>query len=149
LLLTLGTVAPAPAADPLQAEGAKAKCKKAHKPGSKKGFCPATVYEVADGTQAADSKVRLSNAIVTAVAKSGETAWLGVKPGDAGYVGREYSGVELDLSNLSPTTLEVGDRVTVDGTVVGAPAGPRVVAASLSVGASGEEITPFEVGASS
>jgi hypothetical protein len=148
LLLALGSVVPASPADARKADEPKTKCKKPHKPGSKKGFCPATVYEIADGTQPAGAQVRVSQAIVTAVSKFGLAAWVAVKPGDTGYTGRDYSGLEVEVLGFSPIELAVGDRVTVDGTVVSSPTGNLLTAAALKVERSGESFDPYEVSAS-
>lgn len=148
LLLALGSVVPASPADARKTDEDKTKCKKPHKLGSKKGFCPATVYEIADGTKPADAQVRVSHAVVTAVSKFGIAAWVAVKPGDTGYTGRDYSGLEVEVAGFSPTGLAVGDRVTVDGTVVSSPTGNLLSAVALKIESNGEGFDPYEVSAS-
>ncbi len=144
-LVAVGCVASVPAAGAHGCHTAK-KCKKAHD-GTKERYCPATIYEVADGTLPADSRVRLSGAL-SAVAASGETAWLGTRPSDPGYSGPGYSGLEIDLAGLSPLpAMAVGDHVSVYGTVVVAPTGNRLAAAGLSAKASEGAFPPFEISA--
>jgi hypothetical protein len=107
------------------------------------GACAVTIYEVANGTVPAGVEVSLHNVIVSADASSGKTAWLAVKEGDAGYSGPNYSGLEVDLSGLSPApSLAVGDRVSVSGKVVDAASGNRLAVASAIVESSLGEVIP-------
>jgi hypothetical protein len=122
------------------------KCSKAHRgPVGKGRYRSATIYEVADSALPSGSKVRLS-AVVTAVAASSQTAWLGTMPADPGYLGPEYSGLEIDLSGLSPPpALAVGDRVSSYGTAVWDAAGNWLDLADLTVESAGESVSPLEV----
>jgi len=75
-------------------------------PGS--AACPATIYDVKDGSAAVGSHVAITNALVT-----GRTAtefFLQVKETDPGYLGPDFSGVYVyDPSN----TVAVGNRVSL------------------------------------
>jgi hypothetical protein len=110
------------------------------------GHCPATIYQVDRGELPADSKVALRNVLVTAAAQ-GDAIWVAVKPGDSGYEGRGFSGMEVDVSSL-PSTPAQGDRLTVEGTTATASAGPRLKADSVTIEAQGAEVfTPYAVSA--
>ncbi|HEY2333413.1 MAG TPA: thrombospondin type 3 repeat-containing protein [Solirubrobacterales bacterium] len=113
------------------------------------GACATTIYKITKGEVPDGAEVRLNNALVSAVASSGDTAWLAVKSGDAGYEGEDFSGLEVDLSGLSSVpTIKIGDRLTVDGTVVTAAAGNRLALTSLSVESSlGEVVVPVPISA--
>jgi hypothetical protein len=76
--------------------------------------CPATIYAINDGTFPSGTDVAVTDSMVTAV--SGTSAWIGVQPSDPEFDGFNHSGIEVDLSGISsPPTLNVGDRVNVEG----------------------------------
>ncbi|HEX3609304.1 MAG TPA: thrombospondin type 3 repeat-containing protein [Solirubrobacterales bacterium] len=105
------------------------------------GACATTIYKIAKSEVPGGAEVKLTNALISAVASSGGTAWLAVKSGDVGYEGEDFSGLEVDLSGLSSVpTIKIGNRVTVDGTVVTAATGNRFAVTSLSVESSLEEV---------
>lgn len=108
-------------------------------------FRPATVYEVAGGTARPGSKVHL-HGVLSAVATSGGRAWLAVAPSDPGYSGWEYSGLEIHLpSHPGLPKIDVGDRVSVDGTVTADGAGNWLGISGLKIDASGEPVEPLDV----
>ena len=82
-------------------------------------YCPATVYEVNDGSAPAGSAVCLADVLITGL--SGTTATLAVDPGDPGYLGAAGSTIGVDFSGLPPTP-SASHRVTVCGTVLVGPA---------------------------
>ena len=90
-------------------------CPNAANPGSL--ACPATIYQVKEGLVPNGSEVRISNAMVTAVAPGGGAVWVGVQPGDPVYNGPEFSGMEVDVSQISHPALAVGDRIDFQGSV--------------------------------
>jgi hypothetical protein len=143
LLLGLGCLAPLPAgAAPKHAPPAQ-NCPRQH-------IRVATIYEVADSTVGSGSRVRLGDAVLTAVSPSGLAAWIGAQPGDPGYAGPGYSGIEIDLSALRhPPPLAVGDLVRVQGTVTWDTAGNWVGAEALSVRSTGQSVDPVAVDAAS
>jgi hypothetical protein len=148
VLMALGCAATAPAASGKPNPPPK-KCKKIPGDGLKDRYCPATIYEAADGTLADGSRIRLSGAVVTAVATSGQTAWLGVSPDDAYYSGPGYSGLQIDLTSLSPLpALAVGDRVNAYGVLSTAATGNRLAVSDLTARSSEEPVAPVEVSAS-
>jgi hypothetical protein len=104
------------------------------------GYCPTTIYKIADGTVPVGSESKLSGVLVTAVTPSNDNAWVQVKPGDLSYSGASYSGLELDLTPIP--TVKAGDRVTVEGTVVAGAHGTELSVASLSVVSSLGEAPP-------
>ncbi len=70
--------------------------------------CPGTIYAIKNGTIPVASNVSLSNMLVTGKFASG--FYLQVAPTDAGYLGRDYSGVYV----YNPgNTVKVGDRVSL------------------------------------
>jgi cysteine-rich repeat protein len=81
-------------------------CPMAKNPGA--AACPATIYDVKNGSVAANAKVAITGAIVTGRYAKG--FFLQTKPGDPGYAGSNYSGVFV----YDPTnTVKVGDRVSL------------------------------------
>ncbi len=82
-------------------------CPNAPNPGN--AGCPATIYQIKNGTVAAGSTVALTNQLVTGRYASGY--YLQVKPGDPDWSGSaDFSGLYVyDPSN----TVKVGDRVTI------------------------------------
>jgi large repetitive protein len=84
--------------------------------------CPAivndgTIYNIKNGTIAVGTLVRITNAIVTGEGSNG--FFIQVKPGDAGDMGANYSGLFVFTGASSPflTAVAVGNRVTVEGRV--------------------------------
>jgi len=79
------------------------------------GACPASIYDVKDGTAGVDSLVVLDNVLVTAAAAN-QGFFVQVHPDDPEYVGPEFSGLYVYHGNggFSP---QPGDRVTVSGAV--------------------------------
>jgi cytosine/adenosine deaminase-related metal-dependent hydrolase len=79
------------------------------------GACPASIYDVKDGTVDFGAQVMLEDVLVTAAAPS-SGFFVQVHADDPGYVGPEYSGLFVyhGAGGFSP---QPGDRVTVTGTV--------------------------------
>jgi hypothetical protein len=77
--------------------------------------CPSTIYQVKNGMTPLGRTVRIANALVTARASNG--FFVQVKPGDAGYIGPDYSGMFVFTSSTPPAKVVVGSRVTLDGSV--------------------------------
>jgi cysteine-rich repeat protein len=76
--------------------------------------CPATVYQVKDGTFTSGAKVAVSNVIVTACLDN-NGFFVQVKPGDAAYKGAEGSGIFVfDPKTQCGMTASVGDRVDLN-----------------------------------
>ncbi len=77
------------------------------------GACPASVYDIKDGTIALGEAVLLEDVVVTG---SGTTGFfVQVHPDDAGYQGVEFSGLFVYRGAASKPAQ--GDRVNVSGTV--------------------------------
>lgn len=74
-----------------------------------KSPCPATIYQVKNGTMPVGARVTMANQLVTA--RSSQGYYLQVKPGDSAWSGTaDYSGVYVyDTGN----TVKAGDRVSV------------------------------------
>jgi hypothetical protein len=83
--------------------------------------CPAvivdgTIYNVKNGTTPVGTMVRITNAIVTGKGSNG--FFMQVKPGDAGDLGANYSGIFVFTNTGSLLdSVAVGNRVTVEGRV--------------------------------
>jgi large repetitive protein len=77
------------------------------------GACPASIYEIKDGTIAPGEAVLVEDVVVTGVGASG--FFVQVHPDDLDYQGVEYSGLFVYRGNASKPA--VGDRVDVPGTV--------------------------------
>lgn len=90
-------------------------CPSESNPGS--AGCPATIYEVKNGTAAIGKPVRITNALVTAKGTNG--FFVQAKDGDTGYAGVDYSGLFVFTGADSPllAAATIGMRVTVDGSV--------------------------------
>ena len=86
-------------------------CPMAANPGT--APCPATIYDIKDGTFPVGQRVAIANAIVTARISNG--FFVQVKEGDAGYVGPDFSG--LFVFTGGAPTIALGDRVDVSGTI--------------------------------
>jgi hypothetical protein len=108
-------------------------------------YAPTTIYAIAQGI--ATGKVYVPDAMVTALASNGSTAWIGVQTGDTGYTGVvDYSGLEVNLTGVSPAVpLAVGDRVLAGGVV----SAGRLDATRVEVHTTGATPTPYPVLASS
>jgi Thrombospondin type 3 repeat len=79
--------------------------------------CPATIYDVAQGTVPNGSNLRVSNALVTAVQPDGKAIWVQYKFSDPEFDGSLmffFDGLEVDLTGVSPAPA-VGQRVTIEG----------------------------------
>lgn len=87
-------------------------CPEAANPGG--SACPASVYDIKDGTVPADSEVSVKGLVVTAVGASGYFAQLGED--QEGYEGVEYSGIFV-YTSTAPTVLE-GDLIEVTSATV-------------------------------
>lgn len=86
-------------------------CPMVQNPGG--GACPATIYEVKDGTVALGEPVLLQDVLVTGTGANG--FFVQVHPDEVGYQGPEWSGLFVYRgAALSPAR---GDRVDVSGTV--------------------------------
>ncbi|MFT3766682.1 MAG: DUF4215 domain-containing protein [Minicystis sp.] len=89
-------------------------CPNAANPGS--AACPATIYQIKDGTIPPGNTVALTNQLVTG--RSARGYYLQVKQGDPDYdatKGADHSGVHVfDTAN----TVKVGDRVTLSNATV-------------------------------
>jgi len=110
------------------------------------GYCPATIYQVNEGSVSAGEKVAVRNALVTATAP-GTSVWIGLKPGDPGYSGQAFSGLEVNVSSLAGAPAQ-GDRIEVDGTTATASGGPRLKAEAITVESElGEQLAPYAVSA--
>jgi hypothetical protein len=76
-------------------------------------LCPATIYEVKDGTIATGGSVLVEDVLVTGVGSNGY--FVQVHPDDDEYVGPEFSG--LFVFNQGLAFPAVGDRVSASGNV--------------------------------
>ncbi|MFO0554971.1 MAG: thrombospondin type 3 repeat-containing protein [Polyangiaceae bacterium] len=89
-------------------------CPMDYNPGSQ--GCPATIYEIKNGTIPPGAPVHISDALVTGKATNGFFAQ--VKEGDAGYLGANYSGIFVFTGTGSPNNAAlIGNRVAIDGAV--------------------------------
>jgi large repetitive protein len=81
--------------------------------------CPATIYDVTQGTVPNGTSVRIANALVMAVQPDGDAIWVQYRFTDPEFNGSltlSFDGLEVDLTGVS-TAPEVGQRVTIDGIV--------------------------------
>ncbi len=77
--------------------------------------CPATIYDIKDGTIAVGQVVSLENVLVTAKAPDG--FYVQAKMGDPGYKGADHSALFI-FGTSAMASVKVGDRVRVtSGTV--------------------------------
>jgi hypothetical protein len=86
-------------------------CPEVANPGG--GSCPASVYDIKDGTVAVGEAVLVQDVVVTGVGGNGY--FVQVHPDDPGYQGVEYSGLFVYRGNASKPA--PGDRIDVAGTV--------------------------------
>jgi hypothetical protein len=70
-------------------------------------------------------------------AATADTIWIAYHPGDPGYMGADFSAIEVDITGL-PGTYQVGDLVKVVGT-----AGEIVDASSVALLGSGASPAPI------
>jgi large repetitive protein len=78
--------------------------------------CPATIYQIKNGTIPVGSRVVVSGALVTGKGNNG--FFMQAKAGDAGYAGADHSGIFVSTGSGSPfLAAAVGNRVDVAGTV--------------------------------
>ena len=75
--------------------------------------CPASIYDIKDGTIAQGEAVLVQDALVTGSGGSG--FFVQVHPDDAGYEGVEWSGLFVYRGAASKPA--IGDRVNVSGTI--------------------------------
>ncbi|MCH9688692.1 MAG: amidohydrolase family protein [Deltaproteobacteria bacterium] len=75
--------------------------------------CPASIYDVKDGTIGTGEDVLFEDVLVTGVGANGY--FLQVHPDDADYLGVDFSGIFVFANGF--VLPAVGDRVTVEGTV--------------------------------
>ena len=78
--------------------------------------CPATIYQIKDGTFAAGVQVTLTNVLVTAK-KSGVGYFVQIKPGDAAFTTAAHSGIFVSSDTNSQVA---GQRVTLTARVADA-----------------------------
>ncbi len=78
---------------------------------------PSTIYNIKNGTTPVGTLARISNALVTGEGSSG--FFLQVKPGDAGYVSADNSGlfVYVNTGSAYLNQIQVGNRITIEGVV--------------------------------
>lgn len=89
-------------------------CPNAANPGAT--GCPATIYDIKNGTVAVGTNVVVSGALVTGKGSNG--FFMQTKAGDAGYAGANFSGIFVATGSGSPfLAAAVGNRVDVAGTV--------------------------------
>ncbi len=69
-------------------------------------FVPTTIYDLNDGDLALGTRAYIENVLITARADDGRIAYGAIVPGDAGYVGQDFSAIELRSSGefLGPET---------------------------------------------
>ncbi|UJR78744.1 amidohydrolase family protein [Sandaracinus amylolyticus] len=103
--------------------------------------CPGTIYEVQDGTFAADTRV-VVRGVVTAVASNGFYAQ--VAEDDEDYDGEGQSGVFVFVGGDGPTQ-SIGDEVTIDGTVQEFFAETQISSSAASVMVTGTGTVPAPV----
>lgn len=86
-------------------------CPNAPNPGG--SSCPATVYQVRDGSIPADTRVKVTGLLVTAIAGNGFYAQQ--DPASSDFNGVDFSGLFVFTGNAP--TVSMGDVVDVDGAV--------------------------------
>lgn len=82
------------------------------------GYCPASVYDIDDGTVTHGAKVRVSGLTIAAVDRPDKAAWAEAQPGYPGFnaKGPQNSALKLAFSGAVPSSLAIGDEVTFAGT---------------------------------
>ncbi|MFK8000474.1 MAG: amidohydrolase family protein [Polyangiales bacterium] len=103
--------------------------------------CPATVYEVRDGTFGEGATVRVSELVVTGIASNGFYAQLDVDSDD--YVAIDFSGIFV-FTGGAPT-VALGDNVAVDGAVSDFFGQDQIASTGVSVTSSGTVVDPLLV----
>lgn len=110
------------------------------------GYCPHTIYQLANGSTEEGTLARVENGLVVAVGTYGYTVQ--IVSGDEGYVDENYSGIYVYGRGEHPA---VGDRVTVDGALKNYYNQLELVNASFTVSSSGNAlpdpvvVTPAEI----
>ena len=79
--------------------------------------CPATVYDVSDGTLPAGTAVSLEGLVVTAVAPRGFYAQQDVDSAD--YAGVDFSGIFVYTDSAPAPAVARGDVVTISAATIG------------------------------
>ncbi len=102
-------------------------CPNASNPGT--AACPATIYDIKDGTIPVGATIALDNVLVTGRANTG--FFVQAKQGDPGYAGTDFSGIFVFAQG---NTVKVGDRVSITKATVQsyAPTGCSVPQIQLS-----------------
>lgn len=103
--------------------------------------CPATVYEVRDGTFGEGAIVRVSDLVVTGIGSNGFYAQL--DEGSADYVAIDFSGIFV-FTGGAPTAA-LGDTVVVDGTVSDFFGQDQIASSGVTVSSSGTIVEPLLV----
>ena len=103
--------------------------------------CPATVYEVRDGTFAEGATVQISELVVTGVAGNGFYAQLDVDSDD--FVAIDFSGIFVFTGGAPAVAL--GDTVTVDGAVSDFFGQDQIASTGVTVTSSGTIVEPLLV----
>ncbi len=102
-------------------------CPNDSNPGS--AACPATIYEIKNGTVTVGSHVAVLNALVTGRSSAG--FFLQVKETDSDYSGPAYSGIFVDDAT---NAVALGDRVTLTDSLVSNVGGQiRLTSPSVTV----------------
>lgn len=99
--------------------------------------CPATIYDVADGTIPAGTPVTIQRAVVTALDPATHSIWIQYAPGTPEDQGTDYSGIEVDATSGSSSLPPVGFEVKVVGM-----AGDVLDASSITILGMGSGFTP-------
>jgi large repetitive protein len=88
--------------------------------------CATTIYDIKRGTTGRNFAIRLTNVLVTGVARAGQNGpgfFVQAKVGDQGYDGTDHSGVFVftganpRTTTTPPIDITVGSRVTIEGAV--------------------------------
>ncbi|MFT5358435.1 MAG: hypothetical protein ACI9KE_005673, partial [Polyangiales bacterium] len=103
--------------------------------------CPATVYEVRDGTFGDGAIVRIGDLLVTAVGGNGFYAQL--DEGSDDYVDVDFSG--LFVFTGGAPTVSTGDSVVVDGTVADFFGQDQIASSGVTVASSDNIVEPLLV----
>lgn len=77
-------------------------------------FVPTTIYDFNEGDLPVGTRAYIENVLITARRSNNRLAYGATIPGDPGYAGQDFSGIELRSSD---TFLEIGSRSLILGTV--------------------------------